>query len=200
MCIRDRITGFVFSPQNQGGNPDLDSDADPATGRTVNFAVAGGQNDQSRDAGMLPDFAPPPNAPPGSPINYIPPLLSSRILTPTNGALLSSLGVATVHGAASASGYLKQVTVTVDNSPAQVFTWADGVTNDTTWNWDWTPPTTGVYVLNAIAEDWAGHVQTDTLPVTLTVGTTPPSIAITPTMFTEADEIAPNRVLSLIHI
>ena len=45
--------GFSFSPQDQGGNDNTDSDANPATGRTVQFAVTNGVTDNSRDAGMF---------------------------------------------------------------------------------------------------------------------------------------------------
>ncbi len=190
----DLIDGFVFSPPQQGNNPELDSDADPVTGRTANFSAAGGQVNGSWDAGMLPDFDPLPDEPPGSPISYIPPLIDARILTPTAGTLLTTLGVVAIEGAASASDYLKQVTITVDDSPAHVIDWLSGVTRDATWSWDWTPPASGVYVLSAFAEDWAGRVQTDTVPITLTISTTPPSIAIDDTAFNEADEIASNQV------
>jgi len=40
------------SPQDQGGSDALDSDADSATGRTATFALGGGANDTSRDAGF----------------------------------------------------------------------------------------------------------------------------------------------------
>jgi len=50
--------GFVFSPENQGGNPNLDSDADPVTGFTVCFTLGAGQSDTSWDAGLCPLEAP----------------------------------------------------------------------------------------------------------------------------------------------
>ena len=43
-------TGFTFSPQDQGGNDTLDSDANPTTGLTDIFAVIGA--DTTRDAGL----------------------------------------------------------------------------------------------------------------------------------------------------
>jgi hypothetical protein len=81
------VGGFHFSPQNQGSNPELDSDADPATGRTVTFSLAGGQLDRSWSAGMRPQFAPPPSAPPGTPIDFTPSLVDSLILTPSQRQL-----------------------------------------------------------------------------------------------------------------
>jgi subtilisin-like proprotein convertase family protein len=44
--------GFAFSPKDQGGDDSLDSDANTGTGRTDQFALAGGQNDTTRDCGM----------------------------------------------------------------------------------------------------------------------------------------------------
>ncbi len=46
-------TGYTFSPQRQGGDPVLDSDPDPATGRTADFAAAVGVN-PGHDAGLIP--------------------------------------------------------------------------------------------------------------------------------------------------
>jgi subtilisin-like proprotein convertase family protein len=45
-------SGYAFSPQDQGGNDTLDSDADTSTGRTIQFAVLAGQPDSTHDAGM----------------------------------------------------------------------------------------------------------------------------------------------------
>jgi subtilisin-like proprotein convertase family protein len=45
--------GFTFSPQDQGGNDTLDSDANVGTGRTVQFPVVIGVSDATRDAGMF---------------------------------------------------------------------------------------------------------------------------------------------------
>jgi hypothetical protein len=44
--------GYVFSPQNQGNDPALDSDADPANGTTDCTTLDAGENDDSWDAGM----------------------------------------------------------------------------------------------------------------------------------------------------
>ena len=45
--------GFSFSPKDQGGNDTLDSDVNTGTGRTDQFAIALGQTDTTRDAGMF---------------------------------------------------------------------------------------------------------------------------------------------------
>lgn len=44
--------GYVFSPKNQGGNLNLDSDADLLTGKTVCTNLNYGENDLSWDAGI----------------------------------------------------------------------------------------------------------------------------------------------------
>jgi hypothetical protein len=50
----ERPTGYVFSPQNEGGDDALDSDVDPVTGLTPYFEVAGGAGDDTWDAGLMP--------------------------------------------------------------------------------------------------------------------------------------------------
>ncbi|MBO9312797.1 MAG: DUF11 domain-containing protein, partial [Chloroflexus sp.] len=45
-------TGYVRSPQDQGGNDETDSDPDRTNGRTGMIMLFAGQNDQSRDAGL----------------------------------------------------------------------------------------------------------------------------------------------------
>ena len=50
----ERPTGYVFSPQNEGDNDALDSDADPVTGLAPYFEVADGAVDDTWDAGLMP--------------------------------------------------------------------------------------------------------------------------------------------------
>jgi LPXTG-site transpeptidase (sortase) family protein len=45
-------TGYVISPQDQGGNNANDSDVDPVSGRTITTTVASGENDLTWDAGL----------------------------------------------------------------------------------------------------------------------------------------------------
>jgi hypothetical protein len=45
--------GFTFVAADQGADDNIDSDANPATGRTIIFNVTGGQTDNSRDAGLF---------------------------------------------------------------------------------------------------------------------------------------------------
>ncbi len=54
--------GWLISPQNQGANPALDSDADPATGLITNIALTA--SDLDEDMGIYQPEAPKPVAPP----------------------------------------------------------------------------------------------------------------------------------------
>ncbi|MBI1927242.1 carboxypeptidase regulatory-like domain-containing protein [Candidatus Poribacteria bacterium] len=45
--------GFVFSPQDQGGDDTKDSDANPTTGRTASVTLASGENNLTLDAGLF---------------------------------------------------------------------------------------------------------------------------------------------------
>jgi uncharacterized repeat protein (TIGR01451 family) len=44
--------GYLFSPPNQGSDDDIDSDADPNTGRTVTITLYSGDSELKWDAGM----------------------------------------------------------------------------------------------------------------------------------------------------
>lgn len=46
-------TGYSFTPVNQGSDDRLDSDADPAAGRTGNYAIASGELNPTVDAGLV---------------------------------------------------------------------------------------------------------------------------------------------------
>lgn len=50
-------TTYVFSPPYQGNDPELDSDADPLTGKTACFTLADGQTDLSIDAGLYDQYS-----------------------------------------------------------------------------------------------------------------------------------------------
>ena len=57
--------GDSFSPPNQGGDATLDSDVDPATGRSAVTTLTAGEQDLSWDAGLVPprDFGDLPDGP-----------------------------------------------------------------------------------------------------------------------------------------
>ncbi|MFC1938447.1 SdrD B-like domain-containing protein [Chloroflexota bacterium] len=44
--------GYLFSPQDQGGDNAIDSDADTTTGKTTETTLDSGENDTTWDAGM----------------------------------------------------------------------------------------------------------------------------------------------------
>jgi hypothetical protein len=46
--------GFAYSPQDQGGNDDADSDVNPGNGTTGNINLGAGQNLTNVDAGLVP--------------------------------------------------------------------------------------------------------------------------------------------------
>ena len=47
-------TGYVFSPQDQGGDDTVDSDADTTTGETAVTTLTSGEDDPTWDAGLIP--------------------------------------------------------------------------------------------------------------------------------------------------
>ena len=46
-------SGYTFTAPNQGSDPSANSDANQTTGLTSNITLAGGANDQTRDAGLI---------------------------------------------------------------------------------------------------------------------------------------------------
>ncbi len=52
VVIFDQPSGYDFSPQDQGGNDALDSDANPTTGATAQITVTSGQTRTDVDAGV----------------------------------------------------------------------------------------------------------------------------------------------------
>ena len=59
--------GYAISPQDQGEDDALDSDADPDDGLTAAFQLAGGDSSIDWDAGFSPTDGPPPPPPPPEP-------------------------------------------------------------------------------------------------------------------------------------
>ena len=47
-------SGYMFSPQDQGGDDTVDSDADVATGETITTTLTSGEDDPTWDAGLIP--------------------------------------------------------------------------------------------------------------------------------------------------
>jgi uncharacterized repeat protein (TIGR01451 family) len=78
-------SGYVFSPQDRGGNEATDSDANPATGRTANVTLLPGENRTNVDAGI--------NQPPIAPVS-----IGNFVWRDTNGNGIQDAGEAGVQG------------------------------------------------------------------------------------------------------
>ncbi len=118
-------------------------------------------------------------------------VLDSAIITPTNGSVLTSTNAISITGGAFALNSLKALTVTLDSAIlfANANYWSSpGVTN-TLWSISWTLPTNGKHTLVSIVSDATGRVQTMTHPIDVFVGTTAPSVAITPTVLTSTNAL-----------
>lgn len=134
---------------------------------------------------------------PGPAPDFTAPLLDSAVLTPEDGSVLNSLSPVTVSGGAYARDFLKTLNVTVNGSPLFGDTWANGAITETTWSTQWTPPAEGLYTFEAFAGDWAGRIQTDTHPVTVSVDSGLPSISLAPTVYTTTHLLAGSSQIAL---
>ncbi len=94
---------------------------------------------------------------------------TAMIETPAHLSTLVATDTVDVRGIALAPRYLQALTVTVNGSLLYTTTWESDAYTSSLWSTTWTPPDNGDYTLLAVAEDWAGTVQTDTMPVTVTV-------------------------------
>ena len=131
------------------------------------------------------DLPPPPA---DEPAGYVGPLLDSVVLYPTNGTVLPDLNTTTLTGTANARDSLQSLSVRVDDIEVFNDSWANGAANDVSWSTNWTPPADGVYVIDSIATDWSGRMQTETHPITITVDSISPAIEINPTMLTSTHQ------------
>ena len=80
--------GFVVGPQNAGADDDIDNDVSPTTGETGVISVAGGQDVDNVDAGVVPApvVNPRPRPIPSSPALPIPVITNSPVPTPAPAA------------------------------------------------------------------------------------------------------------------
>src|SRR5262249_60354193 len=65
---------------------------------------------------------------------------------------------------------------------------------DAQWSTSWTPPSDGTFLIVAIAEDWAGNVQSVTRPSEIHVASAAPTIDIAPTVITSTLQLGPQVV------
>jgi hypothetical protein len=112
------------------------------------------------------------------PLDYLPPLVHSAVLTPSNSPIVTALAPIAIQGGAYAQASLKSLCLTVNGAAVYTPSWARNAVTDTTWSFSWTPPGAGVYVLDTVATDWNDVAQSATQPVTLTVATGAPTLAI----------------------
>jgi hypothetical protein len=128
--------------------------------------------------------------------DYIPPL-DTTIITPTNGSLFDALDAIQISGNAHADAYLKKVTINRDGVEIYSATYpeADQIV-DAAWATSWAPPNDGPFIIVAIAEDWAGNLQSVLCPSEVHVASTPPAIDITLSVITSTLQTSP-QVVSL---
>ena len=95
--------GFQFSPQDQGGNDNTDSDVNPATAMTSDVNLGAGQNINTVDAGINQPVAPTPTNTPVGPTPTNTPsggtaALGDRVWNDTNGNGVQDIGERGVPG------------------------------------------------------------------------------------------------------
>ncbi|GIK56874.1 MAG: DUF11 domain-containing protein [Chloroflexi bacterium] len=122
------------------------------------------------------------------------PLLHSAVITPAHESHIPSLGPVDVTAAVAALDFARAVTITVDGAPLATTTYPNGTVTETLFTAPWTPPAEGTYTLSSVAEDWAGRVQTMTIPIQVVVDTAVPTIAIAPTVYTSTHLLADGQI------
>ncbi len=163
----------------------------PTPTRTATRLPSAGSPTPTPTATAFPTITPFPT---GVPLNHDLPVLDSAILTPTNGAVITSLAPLSIIVAASAQDSIKSVQVTVNGTPIATFNRAKGVSTNETFTAAWTPPAFGVYTLNSTVIDWKNQSQQDTHPVQIIVSNTSPSIAITSDLLTTKQLLTPSSL------
>lgn len=101
------------------------------------------------------------------------PPITSSLTSPPAGSVFSTTAPISISGNAASLDSLKRMVLTVDGAPVHTVDWAEGQYTQTTWSTAWTPPGEGLYLLHSTADDWAGRVQTTTVPLRITVDLEP---------------------------
>ncbi len=137
----------------------------------------------------LADITPAPKYPeePG----YDAPLLFSTIVYPYSGSTLTNTAPISVTVGVYAVESAQTITVTLNGAALETSSWASGTLTDSAWSTTWVPTGEGVYTLTAALSDWAGHVQTETIPIKITVDTSYPSVTLTTQAITTAHTTVP---------
>jgi uncharacterized repeat protein (TIGR01451 family) len=127
------------------------------------------------------------------PAGYVPPVLDSAVLTPTDGTVLGSLAATTVQGAAYANAGIQTLNVTLDGANFYNVSPGGSITQ-TAWSQPWTPAGEGVYAFTSVVTDTSSRVQTITRPITVVVDLTAPQVTLDRTIFTRT-HLAPGSTL-----
>ena len=100
-----------------------------------------------------------------------PALRYTQILSPTDGAYLTSAGPIAITGHSQATDYVRTVTVTVDGGVVYTDNWLVNDTTEADWATAWTPDADTVrdYVISAWVADWQGGVEAEPDTITVTV-------------------------------
>lgn len=133
------------------------------------------------------------------PVTYPASVVASAVLTPAHESALTTLDPISVTTGAYAVNGLRAVTVTVNGGLVSAHTWpcvpvTDTVTN-TLWAATWAPTAEGRYTLESIAEDCTGALQSAPQPISVTVDTDPPSVALPTTVVTTSHRLSWGRVM-----
>lgn len=128
------------------------------------------------------------------PVGYVPASVSSSIVEPAHGAVLTTLAPVIVRGGAAAAATLGALRVTVNGDPLHSALWGAGVLTETTWSAEWTPPADGTYVLASVATDADGVAQPTPDTVTVRVATHAPVVAFARTVYTTAHQVESGSV------
>ncbi|NUM44027.1 MAG: hypothetical protein HUU38_04915, partial [Anaerolineales bacterium] len=110
--------------------------------------------------------------------DYIP-ALDTAILTPTYGALFNTLDPISISGNAHADNSLKRLSLLLNDVEIYSADYlAEDQLTDVAWSTVFTPTADGRFILVALAEDWAGNVQTVARPIEIFIATTAPTISL----------------------
>jgi hypothetical protein len=107
----------------------------------------------------------------------------SRVSDPVDRSLLTSLAPLALTLSADAISGLRAITVTVDGGWLSTITFPDPSITQILTTTTWAPApglADGAHIIQTTALDWAGKVQTESLPTTLFFATQSPTLDLTP--------------------
>lgn len=130
------------------------------------------------------------------PVGYAPEAVSSAILEPAHGAVLTSLEPIIVRVGATADASLADLTVSVNGVPLDTGSgsWASSPLTSTIWTLQWTPPTSGTFEFTSLAIDANGVAQASPDGVVVHVEPDPPTVRLARTVYTSTRQVEPGSV------